>query len=134
MAKVIYSEQAFSDFERLSDFLAGTDLDLAFATVDAIQEGIAILERHPLIGRPVEHELRELVISRGKTGYVALYAYLEDRDVALVLAIRHQREAGYAGARDLTPSASAARSARSARPRRRPGRATPAAAAPPPSA
>ena len=48
MAKVIYSERAFSDFERPSDFRAGTDLDLAFATVDAIQEGIAILERHPL--------------------------------------------------------------------------------------
>lgn len=38
--------------------------------------------------------MRELVISRGKTGYIALYRYDEIRDVARVLAIRHQRELG----------------------------------------
>jgi plasmid stabilization system protein ParE len=41
--------------------------------------------------------LRELVISRGRTGYVALYSFEEDRDAVLILAIRHQREAGYWG-------------------------------------
>jgi hypothetical protein len=35
------------------------------------------------------------VISRGKTGYLALYHYDEARDRILVLAIRHQREAGF---------------------------------------
>ncbi len=49
------------------------------------------------VGRPVESGLRELVISRGKTGYLALYRYEEQRDRVLVLAIRHQREAGYLG-------------------------------------
>lgn len=49
----------------------------------------------PLIGRPVEHGLRELVVSRGRTRYVALYSFREDDDVVLALAIRHQREAGY---------------------------------------
>ena len=39
--------------------------------------------------------MRELVISRGKTGYVALYRYLSGQDVILVLAVRHQRELGY---------------------------------------
>jgi len=48
-----------------------------------------------LIGRPVESNYRELVISRGRSGYIALYRYHETRDVVLVLAIRHQREAGY---------------------------------------
>ena len=38
----------------------------------------------------------ELVISRGKTGYVALYRYDEARDIVFVLALRHQREAGFA--------------------------------------
>ena len=63
--------------------------------VAAIEELVSMLARHPLIGRPAEHRLHELVISRGKTGYVALYRYLEAADVVLVLALRHQREAGY---------------------------------------
>jgi plasmid stabilization system protein ParE len=39
--------------------------------------------------------MRELVISRGRTGYLALYDYEEKSDAVLILAIRHQREAGY---------------------------------------
>jgi plasmid stabilization system protein ParE len=54
-----------------------------------------ILEQHPEIGRLVQHNFRELIISRGKTGYVALYEYDEVSDAVLILAIRHQREAGY---------------------------------------
>jgi plasmid stabilization system protein ParE len=38
--------------------------------------------------------LRELVISKGRTGYVALYRYLPEQDRVDVLAIRHQRESG----------------------------------------
>ena len=45
----------------------------------------------------MEYGLRELVISRGRTGYVALYSLEEGQDAALILAIRHQREAGYLG-------------------------------------
>lgn len=48
-----------------------------------------------MMGRPVEHGLRELVISRGRTGYLALYSVEETADAILILAIRHQREAGY---------------------------------------
>ena len=55
----------------------------------------ALMKRHPLIGKIVEHGLRELVISRGRTGYVALYSFEETQETVLVLAIRHQREAGY---------------------------------------
>ena len=54
-----------------------------------------MLERHPMIGRPVEMGMRELVISRGRTGYVALYDYLEPIDTLVILAVRHQREAGF---------------------------------------
>ena len=53
-----------------------------------------LLERHPLIGRSVDDFLRELVISRGKSGYVALYSYEQHKNTILVLAIRHQRETG----------------------------------------
>ena len=40
-------------------------------------------------------ELRELVISYGKTGYVALYRFLPAQDLIRILAIRHQRELDY---------------------------------------
>ena len=50
-----------------------------------------------LVGRPVEYGLRELFISRGRTGHVALYSLEEGQDAVLILAIRHQREAGYLG-------------------------------------
>jgi hypothetical protein len=52
---------------------------------------MAILKRHPLI---VVH-LRELLISLGKTGDIALYSYEVGHDAVLILAIRHQREAGF---------------------------------------
>lgn len=92
--KLVYSQQAFADLEQLTDFLAESDPSAAARTVGLIEETVALLRRHPLIGRPVEHELRELVISRGETGYVALYSFEEAREVVLILVIRHQREAG----------------------------------------
>ena len=100
MAKLIYSERAFADIERLTDFLIETDPSAAAETVGLIEEAVELLRRHPLIGRPVEYGLRELIISRGRTGYVVLYSFEEDRDAVLVLAIRHQREAGYWGQDD----------------------------------
>ena len=95
--KLVYSQRALDDLERLTDFLAETDPPAAAETMALIEEAIVLLKRHPLIGRPVEEELRELVISRGRTGYIALYSVEEDRDALLILAIRHQREAGYFG-------------------------------------
>jgi len=56
---------------------------------------VEILARHPLIGRPVDEGLRELVISFGKTGYVAPYRFVPQRDEIRVLALRHQRELDY---------------------------------------
>jgi addiction module RelE/StbE family toxin len=96
MAEVVYAERALADLERLFEFLAETDPDAAAVAVEIIQDAIGILERHPLIGHPAEHDLRELVISRGRTGYLALYDYVEPADTILVLALRSQREAGYA--------------------------------------
>ena len=95
MARIIYSQRALDDLERLVDFLFNDDPNIALQTVDLIQEAISLLEHHPLIGRPIKNELRELVISRGNTGYVGLYSFEEIDDVILVLAIRHHSEAGY---------------------------------------
>ena len=95
MARLIYSDQALLDLERLVDFLAEQDLSAAIVTLDLIEEALTILCRHPYIGRELDADLRELVISRGKTGYLALYSFEEVHDAVLVLAILHQRQAGY---------------------------------------
>ncbi|MBI2311536.1 MAG: type II toxin-antitoxin system RelE/ParE family toxin [Betaproteobacteria bacterium] len=95
MARLIYSERALDDLERLTDFLIESDPRAAAETVGLVEEAVAVLARHPLIGRPVESGLRELVISRGQTGYVALYSFEQADDAVLILSVRHQREAGY---------------------------------------
>ena len=95
MARIIYSQQTLIDLERLVDFLFDYDPNISLRTVDLIQEAILLLEHHPLIGRPLKGELRELVISRGSTGYIGLYSFEEVDDAILILGIRHQREAGY---------------------------------------
>ena len=95
MARITYAPGAVLDLERLRDFLAEHDPEMALSAAEAIVEAVSVLERHPLIGRPAEAGTRELVIARGRTGYVALYDWLEAIDTVVMLALRHQREAGY---------------------------------------
>lgn len=97
MVKLVYTEQALVDLERLSDFLLETDPQAAHDTVVLIFEALEIPALHPEIGRKVHFSQRELVISRGRTGYLALYRFLPHIDRILVLALRHQRESGYQG-------------------------------------
>ncbi len=96
MARLIYAAHALADLDRLADFLLQAEPTAALETVDLIIEAVQVLENHPLIGRSAEDGLRELVISRGKSGYVALYSFEETQDVVLLLSVRHQREAGFA--------------------------------------
>lgn len=95
MAQVIYSENALENLDRAFEFLREHDTSAARDAAIAITEAVALLARHPLIGRVVEGELRELVISFGRTGYVALYRFLPVADEIRILAIRHQRELDY---------------------------------------
>jgi plasmid stabilization system protein ParE len=96
VAQVVYSENALVNLERILTFLARNEPAVGLAAVDAIQDAVDALAHHPLIGRPVTREIRELVISFGRTGYVALYRFVPARAEVRVLAIRHQRELGYA--------------------------------------
>ena len=94
MTTVVYAPQALDDLDRLEDFLLEVDEPAARKTIPLIISAIEMLCQHPNVGRRCGNQVRELVISRGKTGYIALYRYDEIRDVARVLAIRHQREIG----------------------------------------
>jgi plasmid stabilization system protein ParE len=95
LAGLIYTERALLDLERLTDFLLESEPVAAQETAGLITEAIEVLRNHPHIGRLAGAGLRELVISRGKSGYLALYEFQPLLDAAVVLAIRHQREAGY---------------------------------------
>lgn len=92
MTRLAFAPRALADLDRLADFLLESDPVAAAATGEILVSGLSILREHPLVGRPAERGYRELVISRGRTGYLALYRYDEVQDIALVLAIRHQRE------------------------------------------
>ena len=100
MARLNYAKQALSDLQRLTEFLFDADPVAAAETVDLIIEAVQVLRNHPLVGRVVDAELRELVISRGRSGYLALYRYDPVYDVVFILTVRHQREAGYTSGDD----------------------------------
>jgi plasmid stabilization system protein ParE len=95
LAQIAFSRRALEDFERVFTFYAKDDPQLAAAQVAAIRQAIAVLSEHPFIGRVTKYELRELVISRGKTGFLALYRFSPSVNTVRVLRIRHQRELGY---------------------------------------
>lgn len=95
MARLAFAPRALQDIERLTELLMASEPDAARATAKLLFDGLGILKNHPLVGRPAELGYRELLISRGRSGYVALYKYEVERNLALVLAIRHQREGGF---------------------------------------
>ena len=95
MAQVVFSEESIEDLERLAEFLMEAAPESVGPAVEAIIDALGVLERHPLLGRRVEREMRELVISRGSTGYVAIYRLDPAGDTVRILRIKHQREGGY---------------------------------------
>lgn len=95
MAEVVVSPNAEADIGRLVGFLVEREVAAALATYDLVFGALTVLRDYPLIGRPTDDGLRELIISHGKSGYVALYEFNARRDRVLILALRHQREAGY---------------------------------------
>jgi plasmid stabilization system protein ParE len=95
VAQVVYSAYALENIERAMQLLREKNPELAVASAAAIRSAVENLATHPLIGRRVEGDIRELVISYGATGYIALYRFDIQRDQVRVLALRHQREVGY---------------------------------------
>ena len=100
---VQFSAAAEADLERLFDFIlqrelnsAAGDLDVAERALKSISDGIDLLRSSPFTCRKAGASpfIRELVITFGSTGYVALYEIVDDHTV-VIGAIRHQREDDY---------------------------------------
>ena len=97
MPKLIVTEAAGAGLERCRRFLEGRSPAAAKRAADEIRRHLRLLESNGAVGRPVADapELRELIIGFGDSGYVALYHFDPAADEVIVLAFRHQREAGY---------------------------------------
>lgn len=101
--RVRLTREAESDLIRLFDFVlerelerSAGDLALAEHALAAIRAGLATLESSPFTCRKAGRDpfLRELIISFGRSGYVALFEIESEADV-VVLAVRHQLEDDY---------------------------------------
>ena len=95
MAQVVYSARALETLEHAVEFLLSENPGAAVAAGAAIESAVNNLSANPLVGRRVEGDIRELVISFGATGYIALYRFVVQKDEVRILALRHQREIGY---------------------------------------
>jgi len=95
MSRVELAPEVGDDLDRILEHLFQHQVAEAPSRIEDIMRAIDVLERNPLIGRPVRADLRELVIGQRARGYVALYRYVTVLDTVFVLAIRAQKEAGY---------------------------------------
>jgi plasmid stabilization system protein ParE len=96
MSQVIFAPAAIRDLQRLRDFLRPKSPEAAQRAAQAIRQGVTILGTHPRLGRTTEdlpEAFREWLIDFGDSGYVVRYRI--DSDAVIILAIRHQKEAGY---------------------------------------
>ena len=96
MPRLIWSPEALRDVQRLYRFLAPKNIDAAKRAVGAVRQGVKVLQLQSGLGRPIvdmPDEFREWIIDFGDSGYVARYR--ADFDVVTILAVKHQKEAGY---------------------------------------
>jgi plasmid stabilization system protein ParE len=96
MAELRFAPGAVRDLQRLREFLQAKSPVAAKRAGEAIVQSLQVLRRQPQLGRPIEdlpEAFREWVIDFGADGYVARYRV--DGGQVVVLAIRHQKEAGY---------------------------------------
>jgi plasmid stabilization system protein ParE len=94
LVRIVFSPKSLQDLELLTDFLIQTDKNAALTTIELIEGAIQILSQHPYLGRTCDTHIRELIISRGKSGYVATYSFDERKNAILICSIRHQKESG----------------------------------------
>lgn len=95
MIDVIFSPEAHADLERLEEFLWSARDPLAAELMAFLLDGLSVLTHQPGVGRPVSHGHRELIISRGRGGYLARYTLDPTLLRVIVLRVRHQRQSGY---------------------------------------
>jgi len=96
MPRLIWSQPALLDVQRLYRFLAPKNIDAAKRAAKAMRQGVKVLGHQPGIGRPIEDmpdKFREWLVDFGDSGYVVRYRI--DMGAVTILAVRHQKEVGF---------------------------------------
>jgi len=92
--QIRFTKAARDDIKRLYAFLLVQDIQAAKQALEAINKAIELLKTFPFTCRKAKADnpfLRELIISFGANGYVALFE-IEESQAVTILAVRHQRE------------------------------------------
>lgn len=101
--QVIFSPEAAEDLDRLFDHILerelgspSGDLDIAARAIESIRNACSFLQHSPFSCRKAGScsFLRELIITFGGSGYVALFE-IHDASTVIIGAIRHQLESDY---------------------------------------
>ena len=95
--QIRFTKEAKDDLNRLYAFLLKQNKQSAEHALEAIKKAVELLKTFPFTCRKAEANnpfLRELVISFGSNGYVALFE-IEENNIVTILAMRHQREDDY---------------------------------------
>ena len=95
--QIRFTKAARDDIKRLYAFLLVQDIQAAKRALEAINKAMQLLKTFPFTCRKAKADnpfLRELIISFGANGYVALFE-IEESQAVTILAVRHQREDDY---------------------------------------
>jgi plasmid stabilization system protein ParE len=95
--QIRFTKAARDDVNRLYAFLLVQDKHAANQALEAINMAVDLLKTFPFTCRKAKADtpfLRELIISFGANGYVALFE-IEEAQTVTILAVRHQREDDY---------------------------------------
>ena len=92
MATVVLAGAACRGIEQ---FVAAAGPERQAPRIAALRSALALLASHPLAGSVVERGLRQLVISHGSSGALALYRFAVADDEVRVLARAGPRDLDY---------------------------------------
>lgn len=97
MPHLILSREARAGLQRCHSYLKIRNIEASRRAGDAIRRAFQNLRKTPEIGRPFDRDLnqRELIVPFGDSGYTVLYRFDAASDAIVILAFRHQKEAGY---------------------------------------
>lgn len=88
--KLVYSQHADADLERLELFVAAESKRQATRAIARILRGLQNLQRFPELGKDIGDGFRQLVLRYGKNGYVIHYRVLDE--AILITRIWHGKE------------------------------------------
>ncbi len=94
MAGIKLSGAARADVQRLYEFLAQFDLEVADRGNAAIIEGLEYIQGNPKSGTPLEgrQDVRKFIVAFGSSGYLIFHKRYEATDTNLIARIIHQKE------------------------------------------